>query len=209
MSFHWRLAANVFAAAVEDRCVFLDLRKDAYSSISLRSLDQLGDDGKVALALQRNGLVESVETHGDARLALTTWPNLIGATGCRWASSLHALGDLARAFRAGAWTSRMLREPLLQTVEYVRRTPRGASLNGLAREVERFQGARAWFPRDELCLFDSLMLWRWLQHQRLGANWVFGVRLRPFLAHCWLEQDGIALNEELEHVCRFTPILAI
>ena len=35
------------------------------------------------------------------------------------------------------------------------------------------------------------------------------VRLEPFAAHCWVQYQHYALNEEVEEAANYTPIMAI
>ena len=50
---------------------------------------------------------------------------------------------------------------------------------------------------------------RFLATKGIAATWTFGVRLVPFGAHCWVEYEGAVLNDHLEHVGGFAPILTI
>lgn len=65
------------------------------------------------------------------------------------------------------------------------------------------------FTTKDACLFRSLFLMRFLAGHGIAATWTFGARLAPFGAHCWVEYEGAVLNDHLEHVGGFTPILAI
>ena len=65
------------------------------------------------------------------------------------------------------------------------------------------------FTSRNACLFRSLFLMRYLAARGIAPTWTFGVRLAPFGAHCWIEYQGAVLNDPLEHVAAFTPILAI
>jgi hypothetical protein len=65
------------------------------------------------------------------------------------------------------------------------------------------------FTTKDACLFRSLFLMRFLAGHGITATWTFGVRLAPFGAHCWVEYDGAVLNDHLEHVGGFAPILTI
>jgi hypothetical protein len=64
-------------------------------------------------------------------------------------------------------------------------------------------------PAGTNCLLDSLALLRWLGPARDGACLVFGVKLDPFAAHCWLQTDAMLLNDRTEHVRRFEPVRVI
>lgn len=62
--------------------------------------------------------------------------------------------------------------------------------------------------RDK-CLFDSCLFFTYFIKQRIPVSWVFGVNLYPFAAHCWVEYEGLVLNDPLERVAGFTPIYVI
>lgn len=72
-----------------------------------------------------------------------------------------------------------------------------------------FLSLRALFPRDHLCLYDSLSLLEFLARYRIFPTWVFGVRLEPWLAHCWVQQGQFIFNEDVETAAGFTPIMTI
>ncbi|WP_373008589.1 lasso peptide biosynthesis B2 protein [Hyphomonas sp.] len=61
----------------------------------------------------------------------------------------------------------------------------------------------------EACRFRSLALIRFLSLFGVPADWVFGVRLSPFGAHCWVEHDGIILNDHSDNAFEYTPIMKV
>ena len=63
------------------------------------------------------------------------------------------------------------------------------------------------FSTREACLFNSLALIEFLAQHDCYPHWVFGVRARPFAAHCWVQLDHTVLNDGVEHVSRYTPIM--
>ncbi|NJO13234.1 MAG: lasso peptide biosynthesis B2 protein [Gammaproteobacteria bacterium] len=65
------------------------------------------------------------------------------------------------------------------------------------------------FASRNRCLFHSLALIEYLARHELYPRWVFGVQAVPFAAHCWVQQEGQVLNDTVEHVSRYTPILSI
>jgi len=65
------------------------------------------------------------------------------------------------------------------------------------------------FAAKDACLFDSLSLSEFLASHGVFPAWVFGVQSRPFAAHCWLQLDGIVLNDTVDHVKRYTPIMVV
>jgi hypothetical protein len=61
----------------------------------------------------------------------------------------------------------------------------------IGRAVERTLAA---LPFDGRCLVRSLVLTRMLARRGIDATFVLGVRAKPtFLAHAWLERDGVPL----------------
>lgn len=77
------------------------------------------------------------------------------------------------------------------------------------RLTREFNALRLWYPRKYVCLFDSFALLEFLALHHVSATWVFGVAADPFEAHCWLELNGCVLNDRLERVRRFTPIMRV
>ncbi len=85
----------------------------------------------------------------------------------------------------------------------VRTTPRASSL------VAAFQRLRPLYPRSYLCLFDSLALLEFLAGYRFLPRVVFGVVADPFQAHCWLQDGSTVINDDLERVGKYKPILSM
>jgi len=75
--------------------------------------------------------------------------------------------------------------------------------------VSTFHGLRPFFPRDYLCLFDSLALFIFLANHGVSPRWVFGVQSDPFAAHCWLQEGPLLLNDTLDRVTPYTPIMSV
>lgn len=59
------------------------------------------------------------------------------------------------------------------------------------------------------CLHDSLSLVGFMASEGFFPHWVIGVRTRPFSAHSWVQSGGTVLNDQHEHVRRFSPILVV
>jgi Transglutaminase-like superfamily len=75
--------------------------------------------------------------------------------------------------------------------------------------VAAFQKLRPLYPRSYLCLFDSLALLEFLADYHLLPRAVFGVVADPFQAHCWLQEGSTVINDDLERVGRYKPILSV
>ena len=120
-------------------------------------------------------------------------------------------------FASSARASRELRrQPLQLTVESVRaRKSRNVARAGPA-DFERarslvsvFDRLRWYYPRPYLCLFDSLALIHFMARFGVFPDWVFGVVADPFEAHCWVQAGNVVLNDTVERVSAFTPIMSI
>jgi Transglutaminase-like superfamily len=117
-----------------------------------------------------------------------------------------------------AWTKVRLRTSSLATLtrdarrRYARLTE-GAQIPSretLHRLLTIFARLRPWFyTAHNKCLLDTLTLITFLSRYEVPANWVFGVVPKPFQAHCWAQCHRLVLNDSLEHMEYFTPILKI
>lgn len=132
-------------------------------------------------------------------------------------------GHWAAFFRASLVASLKLRWYSMQrTVRSVENRKLRAS--GTKRRVERLQTAeqnllrdlvtvfhhlRPYYGRKYLCLYDSLALVEFLAHYYIYPQWVFGVTAEPFNAHCWVQEDECVLNDSVERVCCYTPIMEV
>jgi len=74
--------------------------------------------------------------------------------------------------------------------------------------ARRFLAARTLVPYAPHCLRDSLALAQWLG-PRSAALLVFGAKLDPFGAHCWLQLGDLLLNDRVETISLFRPVRVI
>lgn len=90
---------------------------------------------------------------------------------------------------------------------------RGGSLVDIERArqlMEVFGHLRVFlFSHREECLRDSLAVLEFLAGYGVFPDWVFGVRARPFAAHCWVQHQGIVCNDTAEHAGGYTPIMVV
>lgn len=73
--------------------------------------------------------------------------------------------------------------------------------------AKRFWTLLPYLPIEGECLVRSAMLAQFLRSLGLSADWVFGVRLCPFSAHCWVQVEDVCLNDDVERLLPYTPIL--
>jgi hypothetical protein len=105
----------------------------------------------------------------------------------------------------------MRRSPLWRITQNLRLYPEQArhSFDQVSSLTQEFLFIRPWYPRNYLCLFDSLALTLFLLHRGIRAQWIFGVREEPFAAHCWVQYDALVLNEHLDKTRVYTPIMIV
>jgi hypothetical protein len=108
-------------------------------------------------------------------------------------------------------TRRGLRRKGLQSEvdELRRRKPAGERHEELPSHVAAFRAARRLVPIAPNCLTDSLALAAFMATRGISADLVFGVKLDPFAAHCWLQNRHAILNDGADGVTDFTPIMVI
>jgi len=76
--------------------------------------------------------------------------------------------------------------------------------------VALFYAARPFlFSSRNACLFDSLALLLFLRQLGVYPHWIFAVRTGPFAAHCWLQSGHIVLNDTVDNVRSYTPIMSV
>lgn len=205
-----RLPWGVCAVAHGDWVIFLDLARNRYRAVALGDmavpLDQHGPDAARTAASQhaallREGLVtvrtEDAQPVAKPPGARVGWRDLMGVIGvCVWAGRVVQRGALLRAFcRLSELKARV--------------TPSADNRALAARAQERFAAARIWIPAAYVCLFDSLALMRFLLARDVRADLVFGVRSRPFAAHCWVEVEGRILDAGGEDCLSFAEIARV
>jgi hypothetical protein len=94
----------------------------------------------------------------------------------------------------------------------VRRRPAVKDIMYQARVISlaaAFNQARRSVPLAPRCLPDALALLDFLGSRQVFPDLVFGVRLNPFGAHCWVQSGDMVLNDRADHTWLHTQILAV
>ena len=82
----------------------------------------------------------------------------------------------------------------------------GSSLQEL---MSAFRLIRLWvYTAHNECLFDSLVLRFFLDRYGLRTTLIIGVATKPFGAHAWVQFGQLAVDDSVEKVRQFVPILA-
>jgi len=214
----WQLGPGVGFCEVAGDPVFLDLARDKY--FALRGQD------RAAFERLRRG--EPNDSDAMTRLVAT---GLIAR--CDSATSLEPsqaavpLGDLAshedsrfgwpmalRAALALRWARRAMQpSEIAATVGKLAQAKRRLGVagdEGAVVDIARRYAACRWLvPVRTRCLVDALALDHLLLKRRLATTLVFGVRLDPFAAHCWLQTPDTVLTGTSAEARNYTPILVV
>jgi hypothetical protein len=159
------------------------------------------------------------QSHGSKPARATTYAHpasaldLEMATSASWFRYLHTLSFFRECARASQELRTERFESIVARVRARKRArpdaARPMDLDAARPLLAVFARLRLLFPRPYLCLFDSLALIHFLARFDLYPDWVFGVRADPFEAHCWVQAEGVALNDTVERVSSLSPIMVI
>tara|TARA_R110001606_G_scaffold99949_1_gene220151 strand:+ start:6288 stop:6986 length:699 start_codon:yes stop_codon:yes gene_type:complete len=137
-------------------------------------------------------------------------------TGQRPAPSLTRIATLL-ALRATSGLARRVRgQRLAATLAAAHHWKEKARANASGPDTHALGLARCFHALTPYCLsihdacfLRSMLLLQFLAHYGVEADWIFGVRLAPFSAHCWVSRNGIILNEERDTCADFQTIMVI
>jgi hypothetical protein len=79
----------------------------------------------------------------------------------------------------------------------------------IARLVAALERSELLLPRNDRCLSRTIALRLLGLCRGIPLRLVVGVRDGPFAAHCWAEQNGLVLNDDLHVVAGYTPLLTV
>lgn len=218
----YRLPDGVHWCVCSDRAIFLDIRADRYFCIptgpsqTLRRLaaaeTAAGDDRHIRWLLNKGILIAStaneIRAHTSVESAGSDYP--IGEA-CRRkplyvASAILAEIRFARALR---------RASLADVLDKCggRKSATNAERRDLANRVSNIVAAfgivSLLFRETDRCLVRALALFSVCRKQGIYPKLVFGVRLHPFGAHCWVQLGTRILVGNFEQTRLYTPILVV
>ena len=230
------LPSHAFACLTGKYCMFLDLKRDSYFSVPRHAMEELTpwignwrltpcSEARTStrLSVAAAALASELLAEGMLMEGPETSPDMTRAA-CAADGDLESMkvADLnarrkkpiwiaAAALLYADWALRIL--PIARVIDTVCKRKRSRLAAG-PMDCERaaylttaFLKYRPLFPRDYRCLFDSLALVRFLSRYDLYPDWVFGVQEDPFSAHCWVQAGAVILNDRLDNVAGYTPIM--
>lgn len=215
------LRSGVSFCEVGDRLIFLDIRADRYFGLgasaeiafrrAMAGLPVDKDDPPTARLIERGILVVRAPFAPRACPApAAASESLLDLHRPRVAihSLLGACGALAAARVTLRWTG------LVSTLDHVRaRRERQPAVTGASDRLPEVaaafdQSARLMRSHDQ-CLARSIAIMHRLASFGAAAELVIGVRLRPFAAHCWVQQGALLISDRVDQVRSYTPILVL
>lgn len=238
-SFQYALSPHMFLCVSDDDVVMLDLAHDKYlaiqadSAAGLRNLVRnwpLGteaDDArptvrasKLADALEARGiLTKDLERGKDTAPLVLPKPTREITADSVVSRPPARLGDLAvfiRALLVARWLKRNRSvEQIVRRMQDRKVSAGRAASSRLDEEVAsrlvvRFESLRTVFlSTHNACFLQSVVLLEVFAHYGLFPSWVFGVKTRPFSAHCWLQHGNVVLADTLDCVGSYKPIVIV
>jgi hypothetical protein len=208
---HWCLCGG--------RIIFLDLEADRYFCLSRSAgqafIELAEAEGQAARAAPLQSLIARgllIEGGGAIFSRPPRPPALVSdLLDQNWAQPSFrdragALADEARA----AWLLR--RRPLRDVVRTARRRSVGAVPSGcdaMLRRIAASFAASLFLPAADRCLVRAFALHAACARKSIRTTILFGVRVDPFAAHCWVQHEDQVLIGDYEQARLFTPVLAL
>lgn len=219
----YALSPAVSFTFVDGRAIFLDLSIDRYFCLEpaqqnalkvLTAGDEIGSEADALLEpLMRRGiLIKVAQPSTPAPCRLTDLPSRsVIEEGLPRPASWQVV---AAALRIRTTKRALRRRPFESIIAQLRR--RKARVSGQELDPHRIWKISAAFEATSLflsphrqCLPRSLALADQLARLGANVNLVMGVANNPFSAHCWVQHKDIVLNDRLEKVQGYTPVLVV
>lgn len=212
----WSLGADVHAVVIDRDVVFLSIVADRYDCLPDAAAELVLDRSsrrmtaapEMAEALLSAGLL-APEGAAEPAKPIPAMPCRSDLPRIARRMRGRDLGDLVASSLdiAVAYRGRSL----AQIIAAARRSrPAGGDASiDRAEIVARYHAWVPYAPVSGKCLLRSFMLLRALHRAGHTADWVFGVATWPFRAHCWLQMGDVVLDDTVERVRAYEPILAV
>lgn len=205
------------------RTVFLDVRADRYFQLPIDQdlafqrfasgrAKQPGDEAALD-AIASKGLM--VDKHEGARGLSPVEVSLPTAEIAPTLSIARITDRISALISVHKVRRELARRPLKNLFDAISRTSAAFDadgtddLTGVNRVAAAFAATGVMMRRQDQCLPLSIAFKRLCLARGALTSLMIGVKLDPFAAHCWVQRDEYVLNDTLERVRLFTPILAI
>jgi hypothetical protein len=234
-----RLADHIRACRVGNQMIFLDLLRDKYIGLGGPHMDALSavicgstpdDDPSVqpldtallaryVRRLRQQQLLSNEPPHEprndsphfDPPMASLSSESETGQESFEWGRLLQLWHS---TFVAGTWLRWHNLSGIASRLSKLRAKHVGQGgqklTDAVRASVNQYIQLRPFaLSSHDRCLNDSLTLIHFLTTQGLSAQWVIGVKVRPFEAHSWAQAGDVVLNDFAERVRHYQPILIV
>ena len=203
---------------IDGHTIFLDVAANRYTALApevakaliagdwakvppgiLRQADRFGwirSNSRAARSTCGPIVVPGREFSAEVALGATSFKNV--------RSAILALLGMRLALRVSSLDALLRRVQLDNS-----KTDSSSSPGRLKDLVGAFEAAERFVVGNDQCLLRSLALQRFLARNGHPSTFVFGIKMHPFAAHCWIQQEDVLLNDTLETVGAFRPIRAV
>jgi hypothetical protein len=222
-SMSYRLSPGVHHCMVEDRSIFLDLARDRYFALPANLEAAFGQAFQDPCAstippddverLIRAGVLEAVD---DGQMPVPHAPPAAPASDriSVASASKASLTLVVQVVLVQLMASLVvLIFPLRVIARHLERLNSGESridsdrmTDGLAAA---FRVASVLIKVEGNCLPRTLAFVWLARLRRCDVHLVIGVRINPFSAHCWAQGGDVVLNDRLDRIILFKPILRV
>ena len=226
------LSRDSYVCIADGYAVFLNLQRNEYKALTPADAQALSmvvegwpvrsaaaadnaPNTELAAELARGGLLTSNDVAGKSAVPVSVTP-VIRMLGSGPLSDVTWRERLSVVAAWGGATTMLRCLPLRVIVRHIGyRKARRRTTDALDTQLAR---RLTWayvilqpkfFSRVDNCLRDSLTFVEFLALFGLYPDWIFGVRMNPFVAHCWVQQGNLVLNDSVDYVHEFTPIMAV
>ncbi|MBJ7437808.1 MAG: lasso peptide biosynthesis B2 protein [Sphingopyxis sp.] len=217
-----RLRPGISYCRFPGRAIVLDVDRDRYWQVSDRvgaALDRVarGDGTRLepedVAMLEDLGLVERAQGDASAAPAADIASPATSATEQEVIGGRFQLAEALEVAHLSIAARRLVRRlplrTLLDGVMRSRSLGRGSEETDVILVAQHFHRYRRLVPLPPLCLPDTIAFLRFAGRRGCSPHLVFGVEAWPFAAHCWAQAGDCALNDALDHVRSFSPILVL
>lgn len=222
IAMYCKLAERLHYCIVADRPIFLDERRGRYFQLPTRLERSFLDAARSGFVSNRHedlstlvkaGIVEICEERHVALPALSAPEQELRFCGAEvLRPRLIAAGVTARLQASLIMKLRPF-EKIAQSIRRHRQSddavePARPDLDAQAL-IYAVQAADRLLGSVDRCFVRSLSVMILSWRAGLAPHFVIAVQADPFQAHCWVQHQTTVLNDHVEHVRRFVPILVL
>lgn len=210
------LRPHIHMTQVGDDLVVLDVRQDTYfclvgGTALLTFEDNCAVTAKTEMALQALAQADLLSDTVDRRKPMPVAPKRATRI------ELETPPTLCERARFARTSLSVLRDYRCASFADLITDPRSSAMGRTAdpdsstlhRQVALFARWLPWVPFQGTCLYRAFFLRRLLSERGLVADWVFGVTTWPFSAHCWLQVEDLLLDDDVDRVRAYRPIMVV